>query len=492
MKKKLTKQQLARRRMFIYGFMTVSVVLIVTFLVFIMQGYQFNRQDGRIEQGGLLQFASQPSGAGITVNGNKLSFNTPNKLTVNSGNHTVDMNKNGYNSWSKTVHVNPGNIIWLNYIWFVPSERPVEKVQDFSSLAASLSSNDKKWIIALKDATSPKFDLINIEGDKIKNTELAMPETTYKHGENISNHLFTIDQWDQDNRYLIIHHNFKDHDADKNEWLVLDTRNINETKNISELLGMTAEKMEFSLGDNHILYALSNGEVRKVNLNDATLSRPLVSNVASFAQFDRATITYVSKLDPQTSKRTVGYYTDNAKTTRVIRSYADDGTTPLQFAIGQYFNDKYFAYMYGETLEISKGALPSSDSNDVTSYQPVVTMTLPNGADFFDFGSSERFVVAQKGQSITTYDLELGVTNNFTFPGEPTGKKAFWLDDFHIVSGTDGQARIYEFDGQNAQDLMAANPSQALVSSNNKKYFYSFIKNSDGSYALQRIKLIVN
>src|SRR3990167_3949783 len=48
-------------RFLVYGLMTTSVVVIVSILMLVILGYSFNRTDGRIEQGGLLQFATTRS-----------------------------------------------------------------------------------------------------------------------------------------------------------------------------------------------------------------------------------------------------------------------------------------------------------------------------------------------------------------------------------------------------------------------------------------------
>ena len=57
-----SKRKLLIRRIVSYGFMTVAVVVLVTVLVFVMLGYRYNGNDGKIEQGGLVQFDTQPNG----------------------------------------------------------------------------------------------------------------------------------------------------------------------------------------------------------------------------------------------------------------------------------------------------------------------------------------------------------------------------------------------------------------------------------------------
>ena len=95
MHKKRSSKFVIARRAALYTFMSTAVVVLVTVLVFIMLGYQFNRKDGRIEQGGLVQLGSRPSGAKISIDGNETSMTTSNKATLTRGKHTIEFSRDG-------------------------------------------------------------------------------------------------------------------------------------------------------------------------------------------------------------------------------------------------------------------------------------------------------------------------------------------------------------------------------------------------------------
>lgn len=90
-------------------------------------GYSFNVRDNRLEQGGLLQFASIPNNAYVAVDETTLSSRTPNKLTIDANTHAVTMTREGYHTWQKTVEVKPGTISWLSYTRLIPTELKAEK-----------------------------------------------------------------------------------------------------------------------------------------------------------------------------------------------------------------------------------------------------------------------------------------------------------------------------------------------------------------------------
>jgi flagellar basal body-associated protein FliL len=66
---------------FIYMLMVLSIVSIVFVLILVVQGYRYNSYDGKVEQGGLVQFDSRPSGATVSVDDITLSARTASHST---------------------------------------------------------------------------------------------------------------------------------------------------------------------------------------------------------------------------------------------------------------------------------------------------------------------------------------------------------------------------------------------------------------------------
>ena len=128
------------QRVVVYSAMTIGVVVLVTFLVFIMLGYRFNRDTSSIQQGGLVQFASRPIDASVTVGNAKLTDLTPSKITMNPGTYDVKMSKKGYQDWTKNVDVCSGEVLWPNYAQLVPNNVATEGLTTFDAIAGMKSS----------------------------------------------------------------------------------------------------------------------------------------------------------------------------------------------------------------------------------------------------------------------------------------------------------------------------------------------------------------
>ncbi len=491
MHKKPSRKQHILKRAIIYFIMTVSVGCLVLALIYVVLGYQLNSRDGTLEQGGLMQFDSRPGGAAVYLDGSKLALSTAGKLTAAAGDHTVMYTKPGYTTWKKDITLKPRGILWLTYARMIPENLITDYPVAFEALTSSSISPDGKWLIVKEQPADPNFSLVSLDTDKPKKMTISLPADRYTRAvDGAKPHGFSIESWDKSSRYSLIRHEYDD----KIEWLSLDTRDVQQSKNITATIGVAASQIEYSVGDTHILYAIVDGVLRKINLNDATLSRPLVANVATFSQFDRATVVYTTALNDETKKRSVGYYTDNAKAPRIVREYADDGTPALDLRIGEYFGDKYFVILHGRQLEVMTADLPSSDSGDVTSYRSVTSMRIPSGdGRFLRFSPSGRFVIVQQAGQYLTYDIELQRATTTMLWGESEVVRPLqWLDDYHIYSDRDGVARSYEFDGLNPRQFKGVHVGQAAVLSANDKYLYTIGTNDAGVTALARTKLVID
>lgn len=117
----------------------IIVGSLLTLAVFYLLGYRFDFSTREVAQGGLLQFDSHPRGALVTVDGKPLSGKTATKHDADAGTHTVTMTLDGYLPWQKTVTVNPGGILWLNYARFIPQSIKTDVQATYPRVDAALS-----------------------------------------------------------------------------------------------------------------------------------------------------------------------------------------------------------------------------------------------------------------------------------------------------------------------------------------------------------------
>jgi hypothetical protein len=482
-----SKRKQLIQRIATYAFMSTAVVVLVTVLVFVMLGYRF-LGDGKIEQGGLVQLDSQPNGADAMIDGTIFGSRTPSKTTLLPGQHTISIGRSGYQAWQKTVDVVPGAVLWLDYARLIPSKLTPQSVATLPGLASTSVSPDEKWV-ALKDKPDTStIQFMDISGDTVKANTITLPVSTYTQPDPGKSQAFTLESWDSGNRYLIVKHTYND---DQVEWLVVDSRDTSATKDVSRLLDIQASKLVFSGNDSNTLYAQIGTDVRKIDLGAATLSRPLVTQVAEFSIFDQTTIVYSTVYNPDVKTRSVGYYKDGDTQPHVVRTYSDDGQAPLHLAIGRYFGDMYEAVAYGDKVTVFTGDLPVSNAPN-PSLKTVATVTMPGGAQYLSIKTEGRFVVMQNQGTYDTYDLELKKNTTTTLAGTaPVTSEIGWIDGYMPWSDRDGELRLYEFDGANQHDIMSVVPGSSVTLSPNARYLYGIQKSNDGIYHLERVRLIL-
>lgn len=492
MYKQPPKRQQVVRRAIVYSVMSVAVAVLVTILIFVMLGYQFNRTDGRIEQGGLVQFSTRPTGASVNIDGNNLGATTTTKSTLASGEHHIRMERANYKPWQKTVQVVPGSILWLNYARLVPNNLEQSNIERFSTVSGTAVSPNDRWMAIHEKKNSPAITLADLGEVTPEMTEIEIPESAYTKPEKESSSVFTLERWDPRSRYLLVLHTYDDN---QKEWLVVDTEDEDNTKNISRPFNLDIKKPIFHGGDSTLIYALTDdNDVRKIDLDASTVSGVLVSNIAEFKVHDRATLVYATTYDKEAKERSVGYYQDGADEPVPLRTFKnDDGKTPLHIDIGEYFSDFYVSLSYGKELEVLKTAsLPKIDEDvnevltpvtGITTKQPITDLTVRTGG---------RFTVAQNGETVTVYDAELQKTTNTKLKGDsPVREEPEWLDNYMLWSDRDGTLRTYEFDGANQHDIMPVVEGFDATLSPNSTFMYGITKDDKG-WHLSRVRMILD
>lgn len=483
MPRKMNKRRLRLQLTFVYTMMVLAVVAIVAVLVLVVQGYRFNRYDGKLEQGGLVQFDSQPSGAGVSVDGTLLANRTASKIVLTAGSHHVEMTKNGYTTWKKDVTVKPGSVLWLNYTMLFPTSPVVSTAAKYTTVTSALTSPNRHVMAVVTDAATPEIDLTTLNTDTPATTKLVIPSAAYTAPTDGATQSFSLVQWDKNSNLLLVKHEVNG----TTEYLSVDTRNTDRTVNVSTGLGIPIVSAAYALNDSNTLYLLSdNHELRRANISSMTLTGPLASDVSNFDVTEPNVVVYETSPDSN-DQRIVGYVSSDSSKAKVLSSYTGLGDGTLLASTGSYYGDHYVAILHGASLDILQGNLPSSDSNAVLALQHVAALTVAAGGDYVGFSpDNARMIYVAKGDHITTYDLELNTSATLTLQS-PLTRDVQWLDGFHLgVTGHDGY--YYDYDGTNGQ-LFAENTldEPAALDSGNK-YLYYFTQ-SDSEVLLNRVQL---
>ncbi len=489
MKTNNDKRRLRVHLVLVYSLMVATVIVLATVMMFVVEGYRYNRYNGKVEQGGLVQFKSTPGGASVDVDGARLMARTPSKLTLSAGQHDIVMTKDGYTSWRKNVTVKPGGILWLDYAQLFPTSMTPSTAATFSSVDSTLPSVNRRTMAVIPSAVKPEISLVSLDTDQPETTKVAIEPEKYTAG---TTHAFSLVAWDYDSRRVLVKHVYDN----ATEYLSVDTRS-GSTYNITTLLGTDIQKIWYVRGDSNSIYIITtDNELRRGNLSDATLSGPLVKNVSNATMDDDNHVIYTTLPDSD-GARSAGYVTagkTKAKTVKTYKTLAD----PLSAAAGEYYNKQYIAIVHGGTLSVLQGDLPSSDSELPLQLKTVVSRTLKHNENTVGFSPDDnRMVYAVNGTRLFTYDLELATASEMTLANDLPGQLnsqvtatpgVQWFDHRHVMS-SGGALYVYDYDGTNGRVLVKETARQPAVLAHGEKYVYYFVTNGETTL-LKRVQIV--
>jgi hypothetical protein len=485
--RKLTKKQQAIKRAIIFMFMVLSVLVIVTGIILFILGYRLDSMNGRLEQGALVQFDSRPNGANVTIDGTPTGSQTATKRSVVAGVHDFLVEKDGYRPWTKSLNLQAGTLTWLDYIRMVPKDLAKQTVRSYKEIAAVKAAPDMQMILVQPAANAPSFELIDIRSKDVKSTNITLPAESYSDAttEGVT-HTFELTNWDESGRHILVKHSFKD----TSEWIVMDTEDVDTSVNVTRLLGVQLQDIQFAGTSGNILYGLTNGDIRRLDLSSATLSRVLVSKASSFTMYKNNTLTFVGENPENAAEKVVGFYRDGDESPYILQTFSDVNAK-LAVATVRYHTSDYIAYAENAKVTVLQGQYPNADQSRDSTLNVVAELTLPSAIDRLSFSPEGDYVLAQAGVTIQSYEVEHLRQNTATIDtSEQTPHLMQWLDKAYVWAVYDGHLSIREFDGTNVNVIMPMEPGFDATLSQNGKYIYGLNK-TDGTYRLERVTMIL-
>lgn len=480
------KQQLIRR--IIVLIITIfSVLVIVTGTILFILGYRLDSVNGRLEQGALVQFDSQPGGANVTIDGVYTNSQTATKKSLIAGTHSFLVDRDQYEPWNRTLTLEAGTLTWLDYIRLVPKNLQKQTIASYASVHDVAASPDQQMLLVHQKVESPEFDLIDIRNTEARSSRFTLPQSLYSEAgtEGVS-HRFMLDEWDNEGRYIIMKHDYRD----ASEWLVVDTENVESSVNVTRLLSLNLTDLQFAGTSGNVLFGLSDGVIRKLDLAGATISRGLVNNVDSFEMYESNILTYVGRSASDKTKTVAGLYRDGEREPHILRT-VDNATTSLRIDTARYYNDDYVAVSEGREVTVLKGSYPSAGQTDNRTLKTVKTFTAPADINQLNFSPEGDYVLAQSGLTYLTYEVEYDRLHESTVETTATeAQRLEWLDQAYLGAVYDGHYSMRDFDGSNVHVIMPMEPGFDATLSQNGRFIYG-VNKTDETYRLERVTMIL-
>lgn len=436
--------------------MVLAVVVIVVVATLAAMGF-FVSSDGNIEQSGLAQIHSIPTGASVTIDGETLFARTNLSRTIPEGTHQIKIARDKYDSWENNVEMQAGILLRLYYPRLFLLNRKQKDVLIFENDLALYEPSLDRTSILYAEKKSPYWQLLDIRGDEPKTTTLDMSEVLpdVKEGEFLGR--VEKVQWSRNADHVLV----KVWGETEAEWISVNLKDVKNSLNLTRTFGMNFEQVEMADGSAGKLFVLENQHLRRINTNDQEISRVLLDNVASFANSD-GNIIYVSTFKDAEADKTihkVGVYRDGEKGGTTVATLLDDAK--VKTAIALYYGDYYLAYTSDNKMTVLYGSLPtySDEGADLEGLETLLEAEeLRFVPENLSVGLSDGYILAQSGKQLAIVGLEMQKLYQY----EAETATVRWLDEDMFYATEAGELEVWDFDNTNKRKLVAYHAKATL------------------------------
>lgn len=460
--------------------MVAMIAALVAVLMLVVSGYRIN-DDMELEQSGLVQINSLPTGATIEIDGEKISARTNSNRLLKEGEHTVRLSKSGYDTWEKQIEVTPGWLLRLRYARLFKKERTVETVQTLGALELMSVAPSRNKVLYAKD-NSTTWQLLTLRGDVVAETELNLAavfgvEVTEEEVPVLPGRVEELKWSENGNRVLV-----RVAVEGAMTWVLVDTSNVDSSVNLTRELGLNLIDVQFSSDAGDKLLVLESANLREVNVSGRETSRVLLSGVAEF--FARGNDVIFTTFADAEGARVVGFYRAGEQNSVTLRDLTGvEGE--VRVALTEYFNEKYLVYTLGAQFYIYKGENFPTAEDGVKSLKKVVDgkeILTPTGK--LTVSKNGEFVMARGAEAqLMVLDAE---TDKYYAYQAPSSRLQF-LDNYLLMDVVEGKLIVWDFDNTNQRTLADAASYPAFISENNHYLYYMALE--DELLTLKRERL---
>lgn len=446
------KKRAHRTRLFIgYGLMTIAIGIATTIIAFEAFGFGLDRHTGTVIQNGLLFIDVHPEPAQITLNGEDKG-QTDARLVIPDGQYTVQLKRDGYRTWQRTFRLEGSKIERLVYPFLFPEKLDSDDIQLYSETPAfSTQSLDRKWVLVQRPGSINSFDLYDLSSNNVDPVELTLPDALFTNV-GTGTHSLELADWSTDNRHVLVKHIYEG----GFEFIMVDreqpalSTNVNRTINRAP----TAITMRDKKFDELYIHTLPAGTLELADIGTNTI-RPILSNVLTYKTYSTEEILFVTNEGAEVGKTLVKIRTSD-KVYALRELPAGDPGYLLDIS---KFDGRWFM-VAGASLE--KKVYVYKDPFDTLNKTsgnrrpiPETVLKTDNNAQNVSFSANVRFISLQGGNQFAVYDAEndklLRFNTKFTLAET---EKARWMDGHRLTLTSEGRLKIFEFDGNNSQDLI--------------------------------------
>ncbi len=454
-----------------YAVIGTMLLLATTVLLHLSYGYGLSR-DGQLIQKGLVFVSTRPTAADIYLNGERHKDRSNTRLNIPAGQYVLELKRDGYRDWKRALSVEGGKLQRFDYPLLFPVDLRTTNLKQYEAAPVlSTQSVDRRWLMIHAAGQGDSFDLYDLNAREPEAKSLTVPTDVFAAGSTTTG--WKAVEWAKDNRHVILQRLFDRQGQAGSEYILVDREDPTASQNLTVAWGFnpTDVKLRDQAYDHYYLHDEQNRQVFTASLREPT-PKLFVSGVLAFAT-ERDSVAYATAQDAEEGKVAVRMQQGDGPAVTVRQLPAE---TAYLLDIATYGGNTYLAagatsegrvFLYRDPV----GALRRAPDEPVASVQILKV----GGVNHVSFSANKRFVVAENGDKFSVYDIETDRGYAYTAPSTPDAPQTHvkWMDGFRLGYVSGGKLLIFDFDGTNAQTLVAANAQYVPAFDRDYRYLYT-------------------
>lgn len=441
-----------------YAVVAVAVLITTIILVELGQGYTYNFKTNQFSINGLLALGTSPSGANLYINNRYTHRKTPYRSTMPTGTYDVELRADGYRTWRKQIDILPYQVTILNSIFLLPNTITPIRVTPNQTVSGLIASTDRKHFAYFTPEPAPALWVLN--PDSKQGTKIYTPKTA--SADHPAEQMLDA-TWSDDNSHMLVRSTI----GAATVYNLVSASGGSPT-DLTSVFKFDLTGLRFSSYDWHELYWNSPEGLRKINVNDRTVSAVLASQVSNFTFAGNNRIIYVQTTPQGKSVWSMDHNGNNAK--RLIESLSESGSYEL---------------IYANHNRDMLAVLPQSSATatlylDIFSSTPT-SKVIAHGVSHISFSDDGRYLAFYNGDGFGTYDVERNMLTSAK-QGSNSLSCLTWFDPAHVVICRNGEADLVELDGSNLTTIAPIVSGTTAYGSFDQRFIYT-VSNISGQPA---------
>ncbi|MEM6997900.1 MAG: PEGA domain-containing protein [Patescibacteria group bacterium] len=446
-------------RMLFLGYALIGILIIMVTTLFVLesQGYYINQ--GQIIQNSLVVTDSSPGSARVYVDGIQ-DGETAKRLKVPEGEHNIEIIKDGYRRWNKTLNFIGGKVEYLSYPLLIPNRLEPVQLETYQLIPEIYHNSNAKQIAIVEELETGTAQLSLVKDYDFQNTEI-ISITQDQSGAGIS-----IVDWAEDLMLVLV-----ESDTSK-EYVVIDISDNNQVNTIE--LRARAEPKQLSVAtDNSLFILYDDGQLHLADVGqEAAPSSVLATDVDSYDN-NKDKLLYTRHSTAADSEEdiisTSVYMLEDLVEYTLLEVSGPAGLPHIM--ISEYDGDDYVSVVSADDgrIRIYKNplqALAVDASPEIVSNAPL------SGVSKLGLSVNNRSILAihEGGQFI--FDLRDALPFRAQLPAVNLDT-VMWVGDHHLAAvDSNNQLVMWEFDGKN-QVVLGEYGQHSLLFEHDREFFIS-------------------